>query len=254
MITEKVQLRAHLPYGYIATRKWLLTQGVSRHSLDNALKSQKIQSLATGVYARTDAPLSWWNIIISLQKMSDQNIVVGGISAIELQGFGHYLSGSKLKTVNLYSKNKPPAWLWRIKSDVIFKWNGTNILWNSDLDGYTKTLTLGENTPVTISSPERAIFEMLMGVPKTFSFDHANEIMQGMTSLSPKKLQLLLETCKNIKVKRLFLWLAENHGYAWSKKISTEDLKLGSGKRVIAQDGKLDKKYLITVPKHLYGK
>jgi len=254
MIKEKIQLKAVLPYNLIATRKWLLAQGISRHSLDNALKSKKIQSLTTGVYARTDAPISWWNIICSLQKMTDQNIVVGGISSIELQGFGHYLSGSKLKTVNLYSKNKLPAWLWRIESDVSFKWNSTNLLWGNELENHKKILTLGENTPVIVSTLERAIFEMLMNVPKTFSFDHVNEIMQGMTSLSPRKTQSLLEQCKNIKVKRLFLWLAENQGYAWSKKLNIENLELGSGKRVIAQDGKLDKKYLITVPKHLHGK
>jgi hypothetical protein len=72
-----------------------------------------------------------------------------------------------------------------------------------------------------------------------------------MTSLSPKKLNNLLSQCKNIKVKRLFLWLAENHNYAWFKKLEVEKLDLGSGKRVIAEDGKLDKKYLITVPKYL---
>ncbi len=254
MMTTKKQLKDLLPYGMVATRKWLLSEGVGGHSLDNALKSEKIQLLATGVYVRTDTPISWWNVIYSLKKMSEQEITVGGITAVELQGFGHYLSGSKLKTVHLYSKNKPPAWLWRIKSDVSYKWHGTNLLWNSKIDNHTKTLTLGSDTPITISTPERAMLEILMNVPKTFSFDHANEIMQGMTSLSPKRIQSLLEQCKNIKVKRLFLWLAENQDYAWSKKLDTENLELGSGKRVIAKDGKLDKKYLITVPKHLYGK
>ena len=104
MITKKSQLKDLLPYGMVATRKWLLSQGVNGHSLDNALKSEKIQLLATGVYARTDAPISWWNSIYSLQKMSEQDITVGGITAVELQGFGHYLSGSKLKTVHLYLK------------------------------------------------------------------------------------------------------------------------------------------------------
>ena len=51
-----------------------------------------------------------------------------------------------------------------------------------------------------------------MDVPKTISFEHVNKIMQGMTSLFPKKARELLSQCQNIKVKRLFLWLAEKQG------------------------------------------
>ena len=253
-MTTKQQLEKLLPYGIIATRKWLLSQGMSRHSIDNALKSKKIQALATGVFSRTSIPLSWWDIIHSLQSILDQTIHVGGLTAIELQGFGHYLSGSKLKTIHLYSNTKPPEWLSKINCGVAFKWHGTKRLWNDETEDNLKAHNLCIEVPIIISNPERAMLELLMDVPKTISFEHANEIMQGMTSLSPKKLQSLLEECKNIKVKRLFLWLAEQQGYAWFKKIDVDNLELGSGKRVIAKDGKLDNKYLITVPKHLYGK
>ncbi|MCF6194867.1 MAG: type IV toxin-antitoxin system AbiEi family antitoxin domain-containing protein, partial [Kangiellaceae bacterium] len=68
------------------------------------------------------------------------------------------------------------------------------------------------------------------------------------------RLNDLLLQCKSIKVKRLFLWLAERQNYAWFKKLDIENLNLGSGKRVIAKGGKLDKEYQITVPNHLYGK
>ena len=77
--------------------------------------------------------------------------------------------------------------------------------------------------------------------------------MQGMTSLSPKKLVVLLHACRNVKVKRLFFWLAERQGYSWSQKLDYRMFDLGKGKRVIASKGKLDNKYLITVPEHLHG-
>lgn len=243
-----------LPYGRIVTKKCLLSQGMGRHSIDNALKSKKLKSLATGVYARVGAPISWWDVVNSLQKNSEQSIHVGGLTAIELQGFAHYLTNSTTKTVHLYSEIKPPAWLWKVDSGVTFKWHGTKLLWDYESSKNLKSFTLGVDVPVTIANPESAILELLMSVPKTVSFDHANEIMQGMTSLSPKKLNELLTQCKSIKVKRLFLWLAENQNYAWFRKLDVKNLELGSGKRVIAKDGKLDKKYQITVPKHLYGK
>jgi hypothetical protein len=49
-------------------------------------------------------------------------------------------------------------------------------------------------------------------------------------------------------VKRLFFWLAQRQSYSWFKKLDRSKYDLGSGKRVIAKGGKLDKDYLITVP------
>lgn len=73
--------------------------------------------------------------------------------------------------------------------------------------------------------------------------------MQGMTSLSPSLLQTLLQECRNVKVRRLFFLLADHHQHAWLKKMAPEKIDLGSGKRQLVENGKLDKKYLITIPK-----
>ncbi len=72
--------------------------------------------------------------------------------------------------------------------------------------------------------------------------------MQGMTTLSPHRLDRLLERTKSIKVVRLFFWLADRRQHQWRKKLEANDYRLGSGKRVLAVGGKLDKKYLNTVP------
>lgn len=87
-------------------------------------------------------------------------------------------------------------------------------------------------------------------VPHTISFEHADQLIQGMTTLSPRALQPLLEMCSNIKVKRLFLWFAKRHNYVWFTKLNLEKINIGSGKRVIERGGELDKDYLITVPKN----
>jgi len=121
------------------------------------------------------------------------------------------------------------------------------------IDDFSREIDWHQGLPaLKVSCPEKAFLEMMMDVPKSISFDHANEIMQGMTSLSPNKLGSLLNACKSIKAKRLFLWFAEKQGYAWFKKLDLTDVDLGTGNRVIAKAGKLDKKYLITVPEHLY--
>jgi len=246
-----------LPYGMIATKQWLSSMGLNLHSIDNALKSKKLIMLAAGVYARKGVPVTWQGVVCSLQRMSDQAVHVGGLSALELLGFGHYLSDKKNKNIRLYSLTKIPPWLGKLKIPVTFDWHGNKALWSPDsldLESYAIKHSWREDLPpVKLSCPEKACLEMLMSVPKSISFDHADELMQGMTSLSPKKLMTLLHACRNVKVKRLFFWLAERQGYAWSKKLDYRKFDLGKGKRVIATKGKLDNKYLITVPTHLHG-
>ncbi len=90
---------------------------------------------------------------------------------------------------------------------------------------------------------------MLNEVPAKISLEHADQLIQGMTSLSPRTVQALLEACTNVKVKRLFLWFASKHNYTWFSKLNTERISLGSGNRAIVKGGELDKTYKITVPK-----
>lgn len=252
----KQQLKNILPYSMIATRKWLSSKGMSRHAIDNLLKSNRLKPLAVGVYTRADSPPSWQSIVCSLQLMTDYPIYIGGLSALQQLGFSQYLTDTHIKTIHLYSNHKPPSWLKKIQHETHFKWHGTQAFWAENIFStkkFSREIDWHQGLPtLNISCPEKAFLEMLVDVPKNISFDHANEIMQGMTSLSPNKLNTLLTSCKSIKAKRLFLWFAKKQNYAWFKKLDLSHLELGAGNRVIAKSGKLDKQYLITVPEHLY--
>jgi hypothetical protein len=255
-MAQKHTLDALLPYGMIATKQWLLSKGLNLHSIDNALKSKKLVKQTTGVYARTGVTVTWQGVVCSLQRMSEQAVDVGGLSALELLGFSHYLSDKKIM-IHLYSQNKLPNWLANLNLAINFTWHGTKTLWEPEsfeLGNYVLEHRWREELPsMKVSCPEKACLEMLMSVPKSISFEHADELMQGMTNLSPKKLITLLHACRNVKVKRLFFWLAERQNYAWNKKFDYQEFDLGKGKRVIASKGQLNKKYLITVPEHLNG-
>jgi hypothetical protein len=105
--------------------------------------------------------------------------------------------------------------------------------------------------PLTLSSPERAIFELLDEVPQRETFHQADTLMEGLRNLSPRRLHTLLLACRSVKVKRLFLWFAERHEHAWLKKLDRKDVDLGQGKRMLAKGGKLDPKFNITVPESI---
>ncbi len=104
-----------------------------------------------------------------------------------------------------------------------------------------------------MSSPERAILELLDEVPERETFHQADVLMEELRNLSPRRLQLLLVACRNVKVKRLFLWFAERHQHAWLKKLNRKDINLGRGKRMLVRGGKLDPTFNITVPESIYG-
>ncbi|QQR89806.1 MAG: type IV toxin-antitoxin system AbiEi family antitoxin [Myxococcales bacterium] len=253
----RAELAKLLPYGLLAARSWLMDKGLSRHGLDNLLKSGQLVSLAPGVYKRPETTLKWQGLVSSLQRMGN-DLLVGGISALELQGHSHYLSLSSLRTVHLYGYDPLPSWANKVDLAETFKWHGNARLWtavnNKELKpDFSIDLSWGDQSaPLKASSSERAICELLVDVPEKVSFEHAEQLMQGLVSLSPRRLDAILHQLKHVKAKRLFFWLAQRQGHAWFKKLDPASFDLGHGKRVVAKGGKLDRKYLITVPENMH--
>ncbi len=247
-----------LPEGMIASRNWLMAKQLGRHAIDNLVKSGQLKALVKGVYRRATGELSWQGVVCSLQNMFQLDVVAGGLTALELQGFGHYITMQTKVQVHLFASQPLPVWLNVLFEDVVFVFHtNTELLGKSEKNAdnpntlglYTTTHKWREGMqPLILSAPERAILEVLAGVPKYTSFEHADQLMQGMTSLSPRRLQELLEKCNNIKVRRLFLWLAERQNYPWLQKLDLNKINLGSGNRMLLKGGKLNKKYKITVP------
>ncbi|CFU84809.1 AbiEi antitoxin N-terminal domain-containing protein [Yersinia pseudotuberculosis] len=183
------QLRKLLPLEMVATKQWLLDQGLSLHFLDNAVRSSTLLPLTAEVYCLLEARVSWQGVVASLQRMSEQPIHVGGLTALELAGLGHYLSKGAEQHIHLWSEAALPTWLNRVPLNAKFKWHGTHRLWpkmTMDDPRFLHEETWREELPpVTFSCPEKAIFETLVDVPKAISFEHADELMQGLHNLSP---------------------------------------------------------------------
>lgn len=259
--TYKQSLKSLLPYGMLATKKWLAEQGLSAHAIDNAVKTETLLLLATGVYSQYSRSVSWEGVVASMQRMEKVEgtdvppVVVGGLSALSLSGLSQYLSLGSKPHIHLYAAGKLPAWLARLSLPVEFEGHSTNKLWPESL--LTDKTFIKEHQweaelpPVYFSCPEKAILELLMDLPDSVTFEHADELMQGLVNLSPRKLDTLLEACKSVKAKRLFFWLAKRQAYPWFSKLNVKDYDLGSGKRVVAKGGKLDTDYLITVPSNM---
>jgi hypothetical protein len=91
---------------------------------------------------------------------------------------------------------------------------------------------------LVVSTPERALLELLDELPARETFHQVDMLMQGLTSLSPRRLKTLLEDCKSVKVKRLFFFFADRHAPSWLKALKKDDFDLGTGKRLLVKGGK----------------
>ena len=119
-------------------------------------------------------------------------------------------------------------------------------------EGYTGITTTRQGVfELPISTPERAFMECLHLAPQYYDITDLYYVMEMLSILPPKNVQRLLEECRSVKVKRLFLFMAEKAHHAWFGALNLDKIDLGSGKRVIAKRGVYDKKYQITIPAEL---
>lgn len=235
-----------------------------------------LEQPAYRVYRRPRGSIRWEQVVISLQTLLELPVVVGGRTALELQGYAHHLANEPYE-IHLHGQRSPPTWLHKLPLPVRFVFHGSGRLFSDDpasrglgrLDGTHSrgegsggsrsrsradvvSLPWGQwNWPLGLSSPERAVLEWLDELPDRESFRRVDEIMEGLANLSPRRLQDLLQDCRSVKVKRLFLFFADRHPHAWRKRIERKRIDLGRGKRLLVRGGKLDPTYGITVPENL---
>lgn len=257
-VVRRKMLYEIMPEGLITTHKWLMENNLTRHAIDNLVKSNQLESISKGVYVRNVSKITWQSVVFSLQSILKTDLVVGGLTALEMQGLSHYLSLSENKIVHLFGNDVLPEWIVNLDLNVKFVRHTTNSLFskNSQENKQLHSFTIerdwdNDSRKLILSSPERAYLEVLLDVPNKITFEHADQLMQGLTTLSPRNIQKTLEWCKNVKVKRLFFWFADRQNYVWLGKINRESIAFGTGNRMIVKGGKLDNKYKITVPEWL---
>ena len=76
-------------------------------------------------------------------------------------------------------------------------------------------------------------------------------IMESLTTLRPKLMQMLLESCTSQKVKHLFVYMAEKAGHPWFKALKLDAISLGTSRYMVVPFGKYISKYNMTIPKEL---
>lgn len=270
------QLEGGLPEGLIVDARWLEERGFASNLRSYYVSHGWLEQPVRGAYRKKRGRIRWQQVVISLQTLLDHPpLIVGGETALALHGFSHYLS-QDLGEIHLYGEKAPPSWVGHLKlaqrivyhnqsrlfggesasSDVSSLTRGVREDGGRDLTklhgGSVTSIAWGQwDWPLALSTPERAILELLDELPDRASFHHVDKIMEGLAGLRPRKMQKLLFDCSSIKVKRLFFFFADRQQHAWLKYLDKKSINLGTGKRLLVKGGRLDPAYHITVPKDL---
>jgi len=237
-----------LPLNSVLLSSWLRAQGYSYELQQQYRKSGWLVSIGKGAMLRNGQDFILAGAIFALQNQAKKNIHIGGRTALELQGYGHYLELDNKETI-LYAPQgaKLPSWVLRNK------WDTKPVLVRTSFLPYNIGLTnININgLDIEISNPARAMMECLVLAPNKFDLHEAFDIMEGLMSLRPNNVQQLLEQCKSMKVKRLFLYLAEKAKHDWFNYLDQKKIDIGIGKRSLIKDGVFIPKYKITIPQSL---
>jgi hypothetical protein len=243
------RLQELLPEGAVVPSHWLQDRGYSRQLIYKYVKNAWLVKRGPGAYYRRGSEVSWQGIVASWQQVTVSAWHVGGETALNLQGFAHYLPLGGESYAHIYGQGKVPGWVRGVLLDTKLVFHARRLFNDKTMKKGFKTWPSPiKNWPLTLSGPERAMLEMLPEVHDEFSFTHAAELMQGLMTLRPESVMELLRGCTHIKTKRLFLFLADYYQHPWLEKVDAKQFDLGSGKRSIVQGGRLDKTYMITVP------
>lgn len=234
-----------IPPGVVLSSAWLTEQGYSLDLQKQYRKNQWFKSIGTGALIRDGDEVDYLGGIFTLQSQLGMTIHPGAKTALALQGRAHYLGlGEKRATLFGPRGEKLPKWF-----------EGYD--WGTEVDCKSSSFLPPDfglveldhkSFRIKVSGPARALMECLYLAPEHQPLLEVYELMEGLNNLRPVTVQKLLESCTSVKVKRLFLYMAEKAGHDWFNYLKTEKIDLGSGKRVVVLGGRFNAKYQITLP------
>lgn len=254
-------LLAAVPPGFIVDSAWLEANGIGRRSVYDYVKQDWLERLARGVFrrpapsARSLEKIDWRSCVLSMQHIMGYPVHVGGMTALTLQGYGHYLALGDKAPVWLYGADVP-NWLRKLSLDAPLEIRNQRLFADPEMGLMEARDEQGPGNAggppwdwgIRMSAPERAVVEALDELPDHESFHNLDMAFEGLTTLRPKLLASLLNDCRKIKVRRLFFVFADRHGHAWRKRLNTEDFDLGRGDRALVKGGRIHPRYRIVVP------
>jgi len=234
--------------GTVYLTSWLTHNGYSNQLLHRYKNSNWIETVGSGAVKQFGDSITVEGALYALQQQSGSTIHLGGKTALALLGKSHYLEFATKKKVLFGATNeKLPSWMIHYQWGVELDYFPSSFLPN----GLGLVQKEVKNFSINVSGAARALMECLYLAPKNQDLIECYELMEGLNNLRPDTVQQLLEACSSVKVKRLFLYMAEKAQHQWLNYLDLQKIDLGKGNRSLVEKGVYVSKYKITVPKEL---
>ncbi len=248
MATKIKKILDLVPRDSLLFSSWMARQGIDRKEQTLYVRSGWLERVAQGVYKIAGSSPTLYGAVASYNTQLGKHCHVGASSALDLRGFSHFVAmGKPLGFLFTDKDSRLPGWFEKTEWDMTVKYFTTSVFGSEKgLETYDYN-----GSTLLISSPERAFMECLLLSPDQFSLLDSYYVMEMMTTLRPSLVQELLEECSSIKVKRLFLYMAEKAGHSWFRALDPGKINLGSGVRNISATGRFISKYQMIIPAEL---
>lgn len=249
MGSKLITLLTSWPANTVRSVSMLRKEGYSAALVDHYRRSGWLKTIGPGAVARQGDKVNYLGALYNLQTESDIDVHLGGISALELRGRAHFLRKGPIKVHFFGTAQKLPSWVKKAQLEAEIIYHATNL--------FPKNFEFGlleHNTgsfKIHFSGILQAMMEVLYLTPSLHSFEEARELMEGLAGEHPQAVERVLLNCNSIKVKRLFLLLAETCGHRWGDALDTTKLDLGKGRRSLYPGGVYSSKYQLVVPRYI---
>lgn len=221
------RLLPEAPRGTPLATQWLQARGLTAAQVARLAEAGWLQRLGRGTYVLPGDKLDRDASLVHLGHTLP-GLHVGGKTALAWRGVRHNLAFQE--RLNLWGDKAAalPRWF----TDAFPASYQATHLFDATLPAATGLAPLpGGRAEVMVSTPERALLELLSDVGKDQGLEEARHLVEGARSLRLGVLEELLSRLTRIKVARLAHTIAEELALPWADLARQHSERLGGGRR-----------------------
>jgi len=207
--------------------------GISADLAVHYVRSGWLTRLARGVYCRPNDTLALYPSLLLLQRKL-VGLHVGGKTALDWHGVRQYVSQQPVLHLYGWATGHLPEWFTeRFPAEYHRK-----RLFDEHPDAWLHIRPFEKHSGAPqVSSPERALLELLSEVGVRQSLQEAGELVESTYNLRADVLRELLQRCKSVKTVRLCLQLGREGSLPWATKLDQDELPTGSKRPWVSRSG-----------------
>jgi hypothetical protein len=222
------------PKGQPMDAAWLRDFGISIAAANQLVDAGWMVRLSPGAYLITgDTPTRDGTIAYMGRRI--RGLHVGGQTALAWYGIRHYVAFRE--RVVLWGRSRYAIAQW--VSDAMLHSYQTTQLFDAGMGYMFQLKPLPNGHPnVLVSTPERALLELVSEIGKGLPYEHAENLTVGLRNIRYDVLRHLLSHCRHIKTIELVRRLGQNSGFEWASELPELTRELIALRRSVLGKGK----------------